>query len=69
MFAEAKARGVLVRPLGDAVALSPPLVITPDEIGLAADAIGAALDAVGPALADAGGAPPAAGPPRLAGRP
>ena len=28
VFAEVKARGVLARPLGDAVALSPPLVIT-----------------------------------------
>ena len=66
VFAEVKARGVLARPLGDAVALSPPLVITPDEIGLAADAIGAALDAVAPAIGDAGGAPVA---PEPAGRP
>ena len=66
VFAEVKARGVLARPLGDAVALSPPLVITPDEIGLAADAIGAALDAVAPAIRDAGGAPVA---PEPAGRP
>ena len=33
VFAEVKARGVLARPLGDAVAMSPPLVITRDEIG------------------------------------
>ena len=63
MFAEVKARGVLARPLGDAIALSPPLVITPDEIGLAADAIGAALDAVAPALPGTGRAPEPAGRP------
>jgi putrescine---pyruvate transaminase len=39
-------RGVLVRPLGDAVALSPPLVITGEEVRHAADVIAEALDAV-----------------------
>ena len=31
-FAQARARGVLVRPLGDGVAISPPLVVTREEI-------------------------------------
>jgi adenosylmethionine-8-amino-7-oxononanoate aminotransferase len=55
-FAQARERGVLVRPLGDAVAISPPLVVTDDEVRHAAEVIGAALDAVGgqrPAVAAA----------------
>jgi len=45
-FAQARARGVLVRPLGDGVAISPPLVVTREEIEHAADVIGEALEAV-----------------------
>jgi len=45
-FAAAKTRGVLVRPLGDGVAISPALVITPEQITAAGDVIGDALDAV-----------------------
>jgi adenosylmethionine-8-amino-7-oxononanoate aminotransferase len=44
--AHARDRGVLVRPLGDAVALSPPLIATREDIDTAASAIGEALDAV-----------------------
>jgi adenosylmethionine-8-amino-7-oxononanoate aminotransferase len=46
VFAQARARGVLVRPLGDGVAISPPLVVTREEIDHAAEVIGEALDAV-----------------------
>ena len=49
LFAGAKERGVLVRPLGDAVALSPPLVATAAQIEGAAEAIGESLDALGSA--------------------
>ncbi len=45
-FAAAKARGVLVRPLGDAVAISPPLIITREQVDQAAEAIGEAVAAV-----------------------
>jgi putrescine---pyruvate transaminase len=45
-FAQARARGVLVRPLGDGVAISPPLVITREEVEHAADVIGEAFEAV-----------------------
>jgi putrescine---pyruvate transaminase len=45
-FAQARARGVLVRPLGDGVAISPPLVITREEVDHAAGVIGEALEAV-----------------------
>jgi adenosylmethionine-8-amino-7-oxononanoate aminotransferase len=44
-FAHARDRGVLVRPLGDAVAISPPLVIADEDVRHAAEVIGAALDA------------------------
>ena len=37
---------MLVRPLGDGVALSPPLIITREEVDTAASAIGESLDAV-----------------------
>ena len=56
-FAQARARGVLVRPLGDGVAISPPLVITREEVDHAAEVIGEALEAVArdlPAAARAG---------------
>ena len=46
IFAAARERGVLVRALGDAVALSPPLVITREEVDRAAAVIGEALDVV-----------------------
>ena len=42
-FAHAKARGVLVRPLGDAVAISPPLISTREEIDNAAAVIGESI--------------------------
>jgi putrescine aminotransferase len=45
-LAAARERGVLVRPLGDAVAISPPLVITREEVEHAAEVIGDALGAV-----------------------
>ena len=46
VFAATRERGVLTRPLGAGLAMSPPLTITPAEIGLMATAIGEALDAV-----------------------
>ncbi len=49
-FVQAKARGVFVRPLGDAVAISPPLIATREEIEHAAGVIGEAVTAVGAAL-------------------
>jgi len=49
-FAQAKARGVLVRPLGDAVAISPPLVATREQIDAAGQAIGDAVAAVAESL-------------------
>jgi putrescine aminotransferase len=45
-FAAARERGVLVRGLGDAVALSPPLVIAREQVDRAAEVIGEALDVV-----------------------
>ncbi len=45
-FAAARERGVLVRPLGDAVAISPPLVATREQIDAAGAAIGEAIAAV-----------------------
>jgi putrescine aminotransferase len=56
-FAQARARGVFVRPLGDGVAISPPLVVTREEVHHAAEVIGEALEAVArdlPAAATAG---------------
>jgi adenosylmethionine-8-amino-7-oxononanoate aminotransferase len=46
VFAQAKARGVLTRALGDAVAISPALVATREDIEHAATAIGEAAAAV-----------------------
>ncbi|MBB4661581.1 aspartate aminotransferase family protein [Conexibacter arvalis] len=45
-FAAARERGVLVRALGQGIAVSPPLNITREELGVLADGIGGALDAV-----------------------
>jgi putrescine---pyruvate transaminase len=45
-FAAARERGVLVRGLADAVALSPPLVITREQVDRAAEVIAESLDAV-----------------------
>jgi putrescine---pyruvate transaminase len=45
-FAAARERGVLVRGLADAVALSPPLVITREQVDHTAEVIAASLDAV-----------------------
>jgi len=39
-----RAEGVLVRPLGSGVAISPPLTITPEQLGLVREALTAALD-------------------------
>ena len=44
--AHARERGVLVRPLGDGVGLSPPLIATREDIDTAASAIAESLDAV-----------------------
>jgi putrescine---pyruvate transaminase len=46
VWAHARDRGVLVRPLADAVALSPPLIATREDIETAAAAIADSLDAV-----------------------
>ena len=46
VFAHARDRGVLVRPLGDGVAISPPLIATREDVETAANAIAGALDAV-----------------------
>jgi putrescine aminotransferase len=53
--ARARAGGVLLRPLGDAVAISPPLVATQAQVDEAASVIGDALDAVAADLAGAVG--------------
>jgi len=45
-FAAARERGLLVRGLADAVALSPPLVIAREQVERAAEVIGEALDVV-----------------------
>ena len=37
---------MLVRPLGDAVALSPPLTISREEVGHLAEVVGDSLDAL-----------------------
>jgi putrescine aminotransferase len=55
-FAAARERGVLVRPVGDAVAFSPPLVITREEVEHVADVIAEALDEVARAVPAAAGA-------------
>lgn len=46
VWGHARERGVLVRPLADAVALSPPLIATREDIDTAAAAIADSLDAV-----------------------
>ena len=46
IYAAARDRGVLFRPLGDAVAFSPALVMTREEVDHAAEVVGEALDAV-----------------------
>jgi adenosylmethionine-8-amino-7-oxononanoate aminotransferase len=56
-FAQARDRGVLIRPLGDGVAISPPLVVTREEVDHAAAVIGESFAAVArdlPAPATAG---------------
>jgi adenosylmethionine-8-amino-7-oxononanoate aminotransferase len=45
-FTQARARGVLIRPIGDGVAISPPLVVTREEVDHAAAVIGESLEAV-----------------------
>jgi adenosylmethionine-8-amino-7-oxononanoate aminotransferase len=57
VFAAARERGVLVRALGAGVAVSPPLIVTREQIALLATTIGEALDDV---LAAHGGAAAAA---------
>jgi adenosylmethionine-8-amino-7-oxononanoate aminotransferase len=56
-FAHAKARGVLVRPLGDGVAISPPLVAEREDILAAGRAIGEAIAAVAEDLGRTAAAP------------
>jgi adenosylmethionine-8-amino-7-oxononanoate aminotransferase len=46
VFAAARERGVLVRALGSAIGLSPPLTIAREQIALLADALADALDEV-----------------------
>jgi putrescine---pyruvate transaminase len=46
LWAEARRRGVLVRPLGDGVAVSPPLTIGDAEVAQLGEVIGASLDAL-----------------------
>ncbi|MEA2360621.1 MAG: putrescine---pyruvate transaminase [Solirubrobacteraceae bacterium] len=55
-LAAARERGLLVRPLGDAVAISPPLVITREQVEHAAEVIGDALEAVARDVPAAAGA-------------
>jgi adenosylmethionine-8-amino-7-oxononanoate aminotransferase len=43
---EARAAGVLVRPLGAAIAVSPPLTATEEHFALTADAIAQGLDSL-----------------------
>ena len=45
-FAQARARGVFIRPIGDGVATSPPLVVTREEVDHIAAVIGESLEAV-----------------------
>jgi adenosylmethionine-8-amino-7-oxononanoate aminotransferase len=44
VFKTARRQGVIVRPLGAGIALSPPLTATPEHFHLAAEAIGTGLD-------------------------
>jgi adenosylmethionine-8-amino-7-oxononanoate aminotransferase len=53
--AAARVRGVIVRTLGEAVAISPPLVVSRAEVEEAAAAIGEALEAVADDLAELAG--------------
>ena len=46
LFAAMRERGVLLRPLGDGLAFSPPLVITREEVEHVAEVAGEALEAV-----------------------
>ena len=46
LFAALRERGVLLRPLGDGLAFSPPLVITRDQVERVAEVAGEALEAV-----------------------
>jgi putrescine---pyruvate transaminase len=55
-FAAARERGVLIRPLGDAVAISPPLVITREEVQRSVDVIAESLQAVARDIPAAAGA-------------
>ncbi len=45
-FRAARAQGVLVRPLGTSLAVSPPLTATPEHFALAAQALSSALDSL-----------------------
>jgi putrescine---pyruvate transaminase len=46
LFAALRERGVLLRPLGDGLAFSPPLVITREQVEHVAEVAGEALEAV-----------------------
>jgi adenosylmethionine-8-amino-7-oxononanoate aminotransferase len=57
LFGACRERGLFIRPIGDGVAFSPPLVITRDEVDGAAETLGEALQAVArdvPALSSRG---------------
>jgi adenosylmethionine-8-amino-7-oxononanoate aminotransferase len=47
-----RSHGVILRALGQSVAISPPLIITVEEIGIVAEAIEAGLDDVAATLDD-----------------
>jgi len=46
VFVDCFQRGLLVRVTGDIVALSPPLIVEPGQIGEMAEVLGAAIDRV-----------------------
>jgi len=48
--AECRRRGLIVRPLGDVVGISPPLVITPEQVDALVDILAAAIGAVADGL-------------------
>jgi adenosylmethionine-8-amino-7-oxononanoate aminotransferase len=50
LFKGTREHGVIVRPLGSSIALSPPLTATPEQFQMAAEAIGAGLDGLMAAL-------------------
>lgn len=61
LFARTRAHGVIVRPLGSGLAVSPPLTATPDHFELITDAVGHALEEAVSQPAPAPGEVPTAG--------